>query len=191
MIEAMANRVAEYVAGNDETADREVIAYGAGLLIMAVVNYSLVLASALLLGVLREMLAAIGAFILMRSTIGGCHANNRVTCFITYSGIMYLSILMASFVTLSWSAALALYTANMALIILYAPGDTAEQPMVRNLLTRKIFGMVFLSGLFALPAFFGEFQSEINILLFVATWTCVLLHQLVYKAYGCKRSRDK
>ena len=188
MIDALANRIADYVAENDETADHEIIAYGASLLIMAVVTYTTFIASALLFGVLREMLIAIGVFILMRATVGGLHANHRATCLITYSGILYFSIFFAGILNMSWHKILVMYIINIALLILYAPGDTAEQPMVKFRLTRKLLGLVFLSCIFAAPMFFSGIHTDINILLFISTWTCVSLHPFIYKVFGCKRS---
>ena len=187
--------MANYVVRHDESASQEELAYGYSLILMGFVTYSIVIISSLLFGVFIEMLIAIGAFILMRSTIGGCHANHRVTCFITYSGVLYTSILLAGVVVLGWQVKLALYLINVVLLILYAPGDTAEQPMVRNRFLRKVFGLIFISCLFATPLLFHDTQNETNIVLFVSTLTCILLHPLIYKAYGCERSvyneRDK
>ena len=189
MIQFLANRMADYVVKNDETANQEVLSYGFQLLLMAFVTYAVVLISAYILGVFREMLIAIGAYILMRTAVGGCHANSRTVCLITYSGILYSSIFLAGVLTLSWYVILALYLVNIALLVLYAPGDTDQQPMVRWRLTRKICGLIFLSCLFVLSLILQDMRMETNILLFVSTATCILLHPYIYKIYGCKRSQ--
>ena len=188
MIQALADGMARYVVKNDETADQEVLAYGYGLLIMAASTYFAVITSALLLGVFREMIIAMGVYMLMRTTIGGCHANHRVICFVSYSGVLYLSIVLAGFVTVSWQIAIALYLVNVMLIVLFAPGDTAEQPIVKNRFLRRITGVIFITCLFSTYIFFSHMQTEVNIAMFVSTSTCVFLHPLVYKAYGCERS---
>lgn len=180
--------MADYVVKNDETADQEILAYGFQLLLMAFVSYAVVLSSAYLFGVFREMLIAIGAYILMRITVGGCHANSRIVCLITYSGILYSSILLAGILTLSWHVVLLLYLVNITLLILYAPGDTVQQPMIQNRLARKIFGLFFLSCLFALSLLLQDMRMETNILLLVSTATCILLHPYIYKIYKCERS---
>ena len=188
MIQTLANRMADYVVKHDKSASQEELAYGYSLILMGFVTYAAVIISSLLFGLFIEMLIAIGAFILMRSTIGGCHANHRVICFITYSGVLYTSILLSDIIVLSWQAMLALYFINIALLILYAPGDTVEQPMVRNRFLRKIFGLIFLSCLFAASFFLRDMRTETNILLFVSTSTCILLHPFIYRIYGCERS---
>lgn len=185
MIHALAYRIANYVAKKDKTADHEILTYGYSLIIMGFATYSAVIISALLFGVLIEMLIAIGVFMLMRTTIGGCHANHRAVCFFTYSGTLYLSIFLANVLTLDWYVVLAMYFVNVVLLILYAPGDTVEQPMVRYRHIRKVLGVIFLTFLFAISIYFRDMRIEMNILLFVSTLTCVFLHPYIYRVYGC------
>jgi len=188
LIQSLANRLANYVVKNDETANQEVLSYGFQLLLMAFITYAVVLISAYLLGVFKEMLIAIATYILMRTTIGGCHANSRTVCLITYSAILYSSIFLADALILSWYVILVLYFINVILLFLYAPGDTIQQPIVQRRFIRKILGLVFLSCLFALSLVFQDMRIETNILLFVSTATCILLHPYIYKAYGCEKS---
>ena len=188
MIQVLANRMASYVAKNDDTADQEILAYGYSLIIMAIVTYTTVIASAFLFGVLKEMIIAICIFVVMRTAIGGCHANHRAVCLITYSGMLYLCIVLAGTIIFSWYVVFVLYAINVVLLTLYAPGDTVEQPMVKYRFMRKIFGLILISCIFALYIFFGNMHTEINILLLVSTSTCVLLHPYIYRIYGCKKS---
>ena len=188
MIQTLANRAAQFVVNNDDTADFEVLAYGFGLIVSGIVTYTAVLVSALLFGVIVEMLIAIAAYIIMRLTIGGVHANSRIVCFITYSSTLYLSIYLSFVLTFSDAVMAVLYLMNVALLILYAPSDTADQPIVKRRFERKILGIVFMTLLFSLSMFLDHRTVETNILLLVSTFTCVLLHPLIYRMFGCKKS---
>lgn len=181
--------MAAYVIDNDENggSDQEVLAYGYSLLIMAVVNYVVIISSSLLFGVFREMMFSLGAFMLMRTTIGGVHANHRGICLATTMTTLYLGIVLSDVLTLNLYVVLAMYALNIMLLVLYAPGDTTEQPMVRNRFLRKILGIALVSCIFASYAFFGSVR-EVNILLIVSTLICVLLHPYFYKLYKCERS---
>jgi len=188
LIQALANSIAGFVVKNDDTADFEIMAYGYGLIVSAIVTYTAIIISALFFGVFREMLVAIATYITMRATIGGVHANSRAACFITYAGALYLSIYLSFVLTFSEIATAALYLFNMALLILYAPSDTAEQPIVRRRPARKILGIVFLSLFFSISIFWDRMWIETNILLLVSTITCVFLHPAIYRLFGCKKS---
>ena len=191
LIQALANRMADYVVKRDKTANQEVLSYGLSLVLMAIASYATVLASAIIFGLVKEMLIAIGTFILMRTTVGGCHANNRVACLATYTGLLYASILLAGVIILNMYATIILYLFNIVLLVLYAPGDTVEQPMVQYRFLRKIYGLFFITLLFAFALFVPNMRAETNILLFVSTFVSILLHPMIYKLYGCRRSSNK
>ena len=188
MIQALANRIADYVVRNDQTADQEVLAYGFGLLLMSIATYLTALTSALILGVFREMLIAMAVYMLMRFTIGGSHANHRAICFIVYTGTLYLCIFLAATLSLNVYAVMSLYLVNVILLIMYAPGDTVKQPMVRWRQTRKVAGLLILSCLFIASFLLRSMRIETNILLLMSTITCVFLHPFIYRISGCKRS---
>ena len=188
MIQVVADRIATFIVKNDDDADFEVLAYGYGLIVSGIVNYTVMIVSAVIFGVILEMLIAIATYITMRLTIGGVHANSRLLCFVTYASALYASIFLSFVVNMSGVAIAALYGFNVALLVLYAPSDTVEQPIVKRHLLRKILGVVFLS-LFAAVSMLGwDIRVIANILLFVPTITCVFLHPIVYRIFSCNKS---
>ena len=190
VIQALAGRLAGFVAKNDGTADREVLEYGLGLLISAIVSYILIFGSALIVGVFIEMLVTVVLYSVMRLVIGGSHANSKMVCDVMYTSSLYLLILLSSVVSLNVYIVVAMYVVNLTLVAMYAPGDTVHQPIVKGILKRKIYGALLLSFLFALSFFVRETRVA-NLLLLVPTLTSVFLHPLVYMIMGCKRSKIK
>jgi len=180
--------MAGFIVKNDDTADHEVLTYGFGLILSGLVTYTVVLTSALLLGLMQEMLVAIFAYIAMRQAIGGVHANSRLVCFITYISTLYLCIFLSFILNVDIFAVVILYVISLILLILYAPADTKAQPMVKYRLLRKVAGIAILTVLFCISTFLLQNQVYANILLFVSTLMCVLLHPVVYRAYGCETS---
>ena len=191
MIQTLANSLAEYIAKNDETANKEELAYGYGLIFMAITIYATVLLSALLFGVFAKMLIAVGAFTLMRATVGGCHVNHRAVCIASYTGIAYLAIFLSGILYLNLYAIAALYLVNVILLTLYAPGDTEEQPMVHWRLARNVVGLILISAIFSLSLILRDMQVETNIAILTSTANSIYLHPYIYKAYRCKRSKYK
>lgn len=188
MIQALADRIAGYVVKNDGTANHEILAYGFGLILYAIFTYAVVFASALLFGVIREMLVVLPVFWIMRYTVGGCHANSRLVCFITSTSSFYLCIFLAHTLVFRGPAIAVLLIVNLLVLIRYAPGDTQEQPMVKRRWLRKLLGVVFLLCFFALSVFNRGMRVEANILLLVPTLVSVLLHPYAYRIYRCKQS---
>ncbi|MCL2856920.1 MAG: accessory gene regulator B family protein [Oscillospiraceae bacterium] len=182
--------MAEFVVKNDDSANREVLAYGFGLIVSSMMTYIVVLGSAFILGVIYEVLIAILVFSVMRLTIGGSHANSRIVCFIVYSSVLYSSVFLSSILNLNVFAIAALYIVNVMLLVVYAPADTAQQPIVKGKLTRKVLGLIFTSLFFGFALLIPGRQTEANILLLMATFTCVSLHPLVYRVSGCKTSKQ-
>jgi len=188
MIQILADNIAKFIVKNDDTADYEVLAYGYGLIVSGVVNYTVILVSALLFGVIVEMLIALAVFITMRLTVGGAHANSRAVCFIVHSASLYLSIILAFVITPGIVMIVALYLVNMVLLILYAPSDTADQPIVKRRTARKILGIIFLSLFFSGSVIWHDMRIESNIVILLSTLTCIMLHPLIYRVFGCKKS---
>jgi len=84
-----------------------------------------------------------------------------------------------------------LYVINIGLLIIYAPADTKEQPMVKYRFARKVAGIAILTLIFCISTFVLQNQVYANILLIVPTLTCVFLHPYVYRVYGCEKSANK
>jgi accessory gene regulator protein AgrB len=190
VIDSLANRLARYVVQNDRTADQEVLAYGLGLIISGFVTYTAILTSALLFGLLKEMITAILIYMTMRLTIGGSHANSKILCFITYTGALYACILLSAVLSPTPLVVLVMYIANFIILLLYAPGDTETQPIAKNRLARKLLGILFLTLFYAIYIFARGTWLEASLLLFVPALTCVFLHPLLYKVYRCRKSRS-
>ena len=194
MIQTLANHVAGFVVRNDETANYEILAYGLSLLISAAVSYTIVFASALVFGVIGEMLVAVALYLSMRLTIGGSHANSRIVCNVMYMGTLYLCIILSFVIIPNIYIVAALYIVNLILLFLYAPSDTIHQPIVSGRFARKILGIFLLSFFFALSLFilmYVEAQVSANLLILVPTLTCVLLHPFIYHIFGCEKSVER
>ena len=189
MIQTLAGRLAGFVIRNDDTADREVLEYGLGLLISAIISYVVIFSSALLFGLFVEMLVTVALYSTMRFIIGGSHANSKMVCEIMYTSSLYLLIIVSSVISLNVYVVTVLYVVNLALILKYAPGDTVQQPIAKGIFTRKLFGILFLSLFFTLSIFVHETRVFANLLLLVPTLTSVFLHPIIYNIMGCKRSK--
>jgi len=179
--------MAGFVVENDDSANHEILAYGFGLIISGIATYIALFGSALIFGVIYEMLIAISIYSIMRLTIGGSHAKTKAICFIVYSSVLYLSIFLSTVVIFNLFAKAILYGVNVILLIQYAPSDTVQQPIVKRRFARKILGLVFLSLFFGISLLIREMQTEANILLLIPTLTCVFLHPFIYRISGCEK----
>ena len=189
MIQSLANRMASFIAKNDETADQEVLAYGYGLLLFGAVTHAITFGTAIVFGLFTEMLVAVAVWSVMRLVIGGCHANSRLVCNIMYMGTLYMCIVLSKFITLNFHIIAALYALNIIILVLYAPGDTSQQPIVKGRSARKIAGIVLLSIFFLLSLLDINMPVETSIAVLVSTLTCLFLHPVIYRMFGCEKSQ--
>lgn len=193
MIRSLAEKTARYITDNDADADFEVMAYGYELLYQEIGITLLALLLAIPAGLLLPVAASILSYNLLRKYAGGSHAKHRVVC--TAASILILYGPAVAFVkagaVLTPPVILGLYAADFILLALYAPADTAANPLQypEKRRTMKRVSLAILTGYFALAVvLYSRLPAYAFILVGEATIISVCTHPIIYWILGCEKS---
>ena len=193
MIKSISNKIAEYIAKDDETADIEEIAYGYDLLLqeLGVVVVSLIIG--FVLNITLQVVISVFFYNTLRMYAGGAHANYRAVCIITSILIMFGPALLFTrtpffFPIIAYPI---IYMFCLLMLFLYAPADTETQP-IQNLETRKIIkrkAILALTVLFIIASITNIWLPDYaSIMLVIIIIVCTFTHSIIYRLFGCKKS---
>lgn len=120
---------------DDERA--EVINYGLQVIIGEMPKIFIVIAIALVTGVIKETLICLMAIIPYKMVSGGIHLKTHIGCIISttafYVGTVFLSkYLIIEPMIYKYILIVAIWIFNMIMIKLYAPADTENAPILRK-----------------------------------------------------------
>lgn len=168
------------------------ITYGLEILLYEIFLFGAAFLSALPFGLFFNMLSAVAGYTIIRGFASGAHAKTRTICCISYFIMLYLSIVIPLFLvkTYFFQGMLLLFSIDMILLLKYAPGDTADNPMTveRKIKQKKLFSCLSLAAIFGVSLFLSEAMPlYASSLLFAASFGCLMPTPLMYRLLGCER----
>jgi accessory gene regulator B len=161
---------------------REIIEYGAYMVISEISKIVLLLVIGAFLGLFAYAAASILIFGLLRMTLGGVHARTQWGCIISYSCIVYGPIVLALYTNPN-KFVLEGIVIPLAFVIayLYAPADLPVKPVVSKRQRRRlrVTGFLLLAVLFTAAQFTDpEWFKLIMFMVFIQN---LMMTPLVYK----------
>lgn len=129
-----------FITDNLEKTEEEIeiIQYGIQGILINTFKFIILFSTAYLLKILNYTVVAFIAFGILRTFASGVHASSSMKCilinYITFLGNVYLSLN----VQLSKLLISAIFIISLILIIIYAPADTNERPLVSRNLRKKL-----------------------------------------------------
>lgn len=131
------NKMKNYSVVNEENTDLYI--YGLEILIITIIKYLGLFIIAFLLGVVKEAVAFVIAFTLLRNQAGGVHLKSFWKCFL-FTNIMTFSCIFLSKSlpinhTLIYSVVMLII--SIFLVLAFAPVDTENKPL--NELEKKLY----------------------------------------------------
>lgn len=195
MIRRLSEKIARYIANNDESADFEVLVYGYDVLLQEVFVFLITLILALPFGLFFHVLIALVSYNLLRRYAGGVHAKYRTACITSSVAIMFGPAVL--FGKLGYFIPFAvmpgLFVFSLALLLLYAPADTEMKPVRTPSKRRsmKTCAAVLLTAYFtAALLLVDRFPAQSSVLAVTATIVSCFTHPWAYKIYGCEKSKN-
>ena len=132
MLQRLADRISHILvsSGAASEGDREIMAFGWYRILSNILQYGILLASSLMLGIASEIMAYTCMFALLKRYAGGAHAQNPTVCLVLTSALPYISYgscrLVPAFV--SPYAAMGLSLITLGIILLRAPVAHPKNP---------------------------------------------------------------
>jgi len=198
MIEALSIKIANLIKSNIGGVDEEkeeVLIYGLDIIIYNSFLLVFFFLSALILGILKFVAISFVVYGSLRIAAGGAHARTRTLCFIisliTFFGPILISNL---FLISSTIPAFIIFIANILAIIIYAPADTLEKPIISKKIRfyRKLSSLAIVVIIFLIALSVHNNDKVIyNVILFSDIPFLLLLTPLGYKLLGCSPGKSE
>lgn len=133
MIAQLSKRLASFFVYKKiiEKDDEEVYEYGLQLLLSTVINGLIALLIAIITGTLLQCFLYLAAFIVMRKTAGGYHANTHLGCCCILAVVLSCFIAFIKFVPVDVYILIALFSIVFSVIIifLFSPLEHKNKPI--------------------------------------------------------------
>lgn len=165
----------------------EQVEYGIYMLISEIVKLAIILIISALLNIFVYSAVAIIIFGIHRGFIGGVHAKTHWGCFLSYSAIIFGTLLISLYLNVNMLILFfTLYPVCMFIAYKYAPADIANKPIVSKRQRRylRAGGFIFLTLVFISSLFVP--QPYANILVFISLAECITMLPIVYSITGNK-----
>jgi accessory gene regulator B len=152
--------------------DLEIIGYGLEGIIITVPKIAFIIAVGYFLNILQPLFFAILSFGILRTFASGVHLKNGWICLI-FSSVIFLFITYAGiYIPLSRLLKILMFMVSFILLILYAPADTEERPLVVSRIRQelKVSSLIFTGLMFIIMLLLPSGHVIGNII----TWSVVV-----------------
>lgn len=120
------------------TEELEKIDYGIQVILINMFKLTILFLTSYFLGILSKTIIAVISFAIIRIFASGVHASSNLKCTITnmilFIGNVYLSIQ----IILNKYIIITIFILSLILIIIYAPADTEDRPLLSVKLRKKL-----------------------------------------------------
>ncbi len=194
MIDALSKKLTDLIKENVEgiTPEKEdIINYGIKLAVYEIMVSITIFLVALVLGVFKYFLVAFTVYGVLRLFEGGAHAGSRTKCFLTYIVTIFGIIFISKYIWMdSLCYSVPVFILNVYIAYVYAPGDTAEKPLLRKKVKfrLKAISLILTILIYATACILWHFDKTIfNVILLSTIPVTFLLSPMGYKLARCKR----
>lgn len=168
----------------------EKINYGLMILISNSFKLFVILLIAALLGVFKLALITFFVFGILRTFAGGVHAKTSLQCLLSVMFIYFAVIYGAIYIPCTNLEKFLLFTVNIVLIMLFAPADTVEKPIIgekhrRNLRYMALATMLIL---YVISLFSTEIVSKV--IIFASFAECLTITPVAYIIARAEKGGD-
>lgn len=194
IVNKLSNKCLNFIKDNTSISkeDLEKIHYGIQVILLTISKDILLFTTAYLLGILKYTIIAVIVFGILRTFASGVHASSTLQCIIFgytfFLGNVYLSLNLS----LNTILKSIIFAISLILIILYAPADTEERPLVskksRRILKIKSIIVVIV---FYISTLLIKTDVYCNLITFSILEESFVITPIVYKLLGKKHNNYK
>ena len=185
----LSTKCTNFIKNNTSTSeeDLEKIHYGLLVIMTTIFKSILLFATAYLLGILKYTFFAFMVFSVIRTFACGTHANSTLQCitvnYILFLGNVYLSLNLPVSIFMQSI----IFTVSFILVLLYAPADTEERPLVskklRNALKIKSIVVIVI---FYISILLIKNNIYTNLITYSILEGSLVITPIVYKLFNKK-----
>jgi accessory gene regulator B len=198
MTEYLISKVIDFLKKNMDEIDNdkeEILKYGLDIIIYNGLLLILFFALAVILGVVKPFVVSFAVYGTLRIAAGGAHAKTRTICFMVTISTFFGAIFMAKyFAVSSIFPSVIIFLLNISAIIIYAPGDTLEKPIISNRIkfSRKLASIFVSAVIFLISVKVYSMDVVLySVILFSEIPFILLLIPVGYRLLGCLPGNGK
>ncbi|WP_238917033.1 accessory gene regulator B family protein [Clostridium sp. YIM B02555] len=190
----LSEKCTKFIKNNTSASaeDLEKIHYGILVIFLTIFKSIILFATAYFLGILEYTLTAFLVFAALRIFASGVHANSTFQCiiinYILFFGNVYLSLnIQRNLLLVS-----ILFLISVALILLYAPADTEERPLISLKLRKslKIKSIIVIMAFYILALLLHN-NIYTNLITFSILEGALVVTPIAYRLFGKKYANYK
>jgi len=177
----------KFITANTDKDEEELekIKYGIEVILINIFKLFILLITAQIFGIFIYTFIAFISFAFLRVFASGVHANSSIKCIITNYLIFFSIVYLSSFYSLSKSLTVVTFLISLSLIILYAPADTEERPIIskklrKTLKIKSIACIIFL----AIVSLLMKKDVYRNLIAYAALEESIMITPMVYFIFG-------
>lgn len=198
MVDSICDWLLKKITENDPSIDEEkseIIYYGLQNIVGELPKGLIILLIAWICGVFN--LVVIGTIVLLiyRGFAGGVHLKTHITCIITSVILVIGSAFLAK--RLLFETPFLIYTTlmviNIALAMLYAPADTENRPIMKEVQRKrqKIESVSMVAFIYFLSMFVIKEQCISNLCMYMLTVESFMITPVAYKIFDNKSGEER
>lgn len=133
-------RFVDFIKTNTDKDEEELekIQYGIEIILINVYKLFILFVTAKILGILFYTFIAFVSFAVLRAFASGVHASSSAKCIITNYLIFFSIVYLSINYPLSKTFAVVIFIISFVLLVLYAPADTEERPIISKKLRKAL-----------------------------------------------------
>lgn len=152
----------------EQEGRREIISYGMEIMISTMIGVALMLAISLLAHEPLAWLLFLLAFVPLRHTAGGYHANTHFECYAICSFVFFIGVVLGKIQIITSAAALYIVLFSAIIVFIYSPCVPDNKPISsKNRKKNRTLSIIFISFDVIIAI---TFYSSINIPLLDYFW---------------------
>ena len=177
----------DYLVKNKKckTENKEIVVYGINTSFSYLLNFITTIFIGLLFGMITESIIFLISFSLIRSFSGGYHCRNTMTCYLSSSLIVVISLLILKIVPINYMvrATFAILLVSVPFIMKIAPVEAVSKPLddiEKNIFRKKtIENLIIECLLISVLFWFGYYSYVFIVSIAIFTVSYLLLAQLI------------
>lgn len=190
----LSTRCTNFIRKNTSTTeeDLEKIDYGLQVIIINIYHSILLFVIAYFLGIFMYTLIAFVFFAILRLFASGVHANSSLACCIVSSIFFFGNVYLSLNTTKNIVVISIVFLISLMLILLYAPADTEERPLMSKKLRKSLkLKSVLVVFVFYITALLVKNNVYANLITYSVLEESFVITPLAYKLFNKKYASYK
>ena len=183
-----------FIHKNTSTSEEDIekITYGLQVIILNTFHSILLFVIAYFLGILIYTLIAYIFFAILRLFASGVHANSTLTCCIVSSTFFFGNVYLSLNISKNILAISTIFLVSLVLILLYAPADTEERPLISKKLRKSLkIKSALVTVIFYIVTLLISNNVYANLITFSVLEEAFVITPFAYKLFNKKYANYK